>query len=405
MERSLLKMRLGSAFGLLLAGCAEVGPPDYRQDLALVCAEIPERYFYFEEKADYWDEACAQAQAELTVEATPFEVLTALEKVVDALYDPHVSFNSNSGSSPRLLPSGADVWFEKEGESYVLTGLRTGSGAARSGLEIGDRFVSFNDLGADALSMTRIQAGLTHLPEARRVWALNAAIAGYRGAPRNIKIERAGAAFSFVLGDPEPAGSPEALTYKMLEGGIGHIRFNNSLGNNVTVESFYDAMTTLGDVKGLILDLRNTPGGGNTDVAEPILGYFIDQEQSYQMVLPKGKDSYLRKVSPSKVGHYDGPMIVLSGRWTGSMGEGMTVGLDAMARATVMGDRMAGLAGGTEGLRLPEMDISLFIPTYGLNHLDGTKRHEWAPDIVRTADFGDGEDLLLKAAHARLAQP
>ena len=123
------------------------------------------------------------------------------------------------------------------------------------------------------------------------------------------------------------------------------------------------------------------------------------------MVLPRGKDSYLRKVSPSKVGHYDGPMIVLSGRWTGSMGEGMTVGLDAMARATVMGDRMAGLAGGTEGLRLPEMDISLFIPTYGLNHLDGTKRHEWAPDIVRTADFGDGEDLLLKAAHARLAQP
>jgi carboxyl-terminal processing protease len=37
--------------------------------------------------------------------------------------------------------------------------------------------------------------------------------------------------------------------------------------------------------------------------------------------------------------------VVLVGRWTASMGEGMAIGLDAMKRATIVGTRMAGLNG------------------------------------------------------------
>ena len=80
----------------------------------------------------------------------------------------------------------------------------------------------------------------------------------------------------------------------------------------------------------------------------------------------------------------------------------MAVGLDGMERALIMGDSMAGLAGGIEELALGESQFTLQYPAYGLNHIDGTPRHEWAPSPQQTADFGNGEDLLLQAARAAL---
>jgi len=87
------------------------------------------------------------------------------------------------------------------------------------------------------------------------------------------------------------------------------------------------------------------------------------------------------------------------------MGEGIAIGFDGMDRAVVMGDRMAGLAGGIEQLTLRETGVFLSYPAYGLTHVDGTPRHEWSPSPAQPADFGDGEDLLLEAALERITQP
>ena len=54
--------------------------------------------------------------------------------------------------------------------------------------------------------------------------------------------------------------------------GIGYIRFNNNLGNSETVRAFKEALESLESTQGLVIDLRNTPSGGNTGVAEPHLG-------------------------------------------------------------------------------------------------------------------------------------
>lgn len=96
---------------------------------------------------------------------------------------------------------------------------------------------------------------------------------------------------------------------------------------------------------------------------------------------------------------YDRPVIVLVGRWTGSMGEGMAVGLDATARAQVIGSPMAGLPGGIEDFPLQQLTgVAVQFPTYDLHHLDGTPRHHWAPPIIQTADNGNGKDELLDFA-------
>jgi len=64
--------------------------------------------------------------------------------------------------------------------------------------------------------------------------------------------------------------------------GIGYVRFNDSLGDSATVAAFDCALEALRDTNGLIIDLRDTPGGGNSSVARGVLGRFVEREQAYQ---------------------------------------------------------------------------------------------------------------------------
>ena len=127
----------------------------------------------------------------------------------------------------------------------------------------------------------------------------------------------------------------------------------------------------------LILDLRNTPNGGNTDVAEPILGRFITEEQGYQ-ICESHTDRYTRTVSP-RLATYNKPVYVLVGRWTGSMGEGMAIGLDGMKRATIVGTEMNRLAGGIKTIPLLNSNFSFHIPIEKMYHLNGKLRETYVP--------------------------
>ena len=108
-------------------------------------------------------------------------------------------------------------------------------------------------------------------------------------------------------------------------------------------------MESLRATDALIIDLRNTPSGGNTGVAEPILGYFTETKTVYQLYRiqtdsQKYNDGKLKKAK-TKPGNfiYNKPFVVLAGRWTGSMGEGMAIGLDALGAKAVIGAPMADL--------------------------------------------------------------
>ena len=72
-------------------------------------------------------------------------------------------------------------------------------------------------------------------------------------------------------------------------------------------------------------------------VAKGILGRFVGREQPYQKhVLPSEERdtgiwrSWLELVSRRGDFIYDRPVVVLVGRWTGSMGEGLAMGFDRL---------------------------------------------------------------------------
>jgi len=135
--------------------------------------------------------------------------------------------------------------------------------------------------------------------------------------------------------------------------------------------------------KGIILDLTDTPGGGNTTVARGIMGRFIDKELPYQKYVINEKEfgtvrSWVEYVTPKKT-TYKNKVVIMVGHWTGSMGEGMAVGFDAMKRAKITCKKMAGLIGAIHTFSMKNTKIGYQIPIEKMYHVNGTPREDYLP--------------------------
>lgn len=393
-------MRLGLCLlTAILSGCAHVASlTDIQQDTLAdgqeLCDLVRANYAYLDKRQPGWDAACRRLPDQVGQVSTRPEQLRVLETLTDALHDPHITFGTNSSISPRLVPSGADYSLE---EDRVIA-VRAGSAAAQAGLAVGDQIVSVNGRTLGDALRSRLQPPDTAASEAQRNWALNAAAAGYRDEPRSATILRDGQSHELTLEGRAVVPPESPLTARMIDGAVGYIRLNDSLGETSTVAAFDAAMDSLRGARFWILDLRDTPGGGSTDIAEPILGRFLSDSAAYQRIRPTDGPEWVKVAEPHGDWTAEGPVAVLVGRWTGSMGEGLAVGFDGAGRGDVFGSDMARLAGGVETFTLSRTGYPIRIPTYDLAHLNGTPRHVWSPPHNVLADNGDGPDLALQAA-------
>ncbi|MDB4913857.1 MAG: hypothetical protein JWM95_1501 [Gemmatimonadetes bacterium] len=110
------------------------------------------------------------------------------------------------------------------------------------------------------------------------------------------------------------------------------------------------------------------------------MGRFIARSLAYQRVAPRLGEPYVRYVDARGPWRYSAPLVVLVGRWTGSMAEGIAIGLDGMQRGSVVGTAMAGLAGAVEDVTL---GCSRFVVGYpAARLLSSTERRESATSLA-----------------------
>lgn len=368
-----------------------------RADLKFLTDKIAERYVYaadrkIDAKAIYDEYAPAVDRVEDDYGWTLF-----LEPVIGELFDHHAFLAANTDASPRLVPSGTDVWPEYVENTATITSVRPETPAAKAGLKPGMTIAAFNGIGIGDEVQTRMPRTLKMPTLEARNYALQALLAGVRGQPRVITACLRKVCKDYKLADPDYPQSDKRVTWRKLDGNVGYIRFENSLGDDATVAEFDAAIVALGKTKALIVDLRNTPGGGNTSVAEPVMGRFITKTTAYQKVYTPGRGWWDRVVEP-RAPHIKTPLYVLVDRWTGSMGEGMAVGFDGMKRGTVVGTRMAGLKGAIENFELPNTKVIAKFPVEKLSHLDGTPREDWAPPVLVDLGQSNAADPILEAA-------
>jgi C-terminal processing protease CtpA/Prc len=310
------------------------------------------------------------------------ELLPVLESALDCLHESHAHFNANLDSSTRLIPSGLQVWAELQDDRALVTQVRHASAAWRAGIRRGDVIVAVDNMFVAAAVKRRMPCcmrGEEPLPQARQ-WTLLALLAGRHDQPVTLSMSRAGilrqASFT-----PESNHSIANVESRRNPDGSGYIALNN-LGDSDSIAAFDQALAKLRDTSELFLDLRNTPAGGNTDVAEPILGRLINHRQPYQRITPTHGKPWLREVAPGGPWQYSRPVTVLVSRWTGSIGEAMAIGLDGMHRATICGSRMAGLRGSVFDHTLPVSGIVVRLPGERLSHLDGRPRETFVPPLL-----------------------
>ena len=342
------------------------------------------------------------------------EFIDFLQVIKQFFIDPHFNVGPLNSNDFSVTPTGTDIWVDKHGDNFVIRSLKANSAASQSALSVGDMILAIDGRDISAVIRTVFNDTSFPLRDQHKVWAVNVALGGYRNRPREITVIRN---IDKIL-QVKLAPSYEAIN--ALRNGptltvntfkdVGYIRFNNSLGDSNTVNAFREAITSLLDTTGIVIDLRNTPSGGNTTVAEPILGHFVSKKTPYQIYRIQNAQQHYREgplltayVKP-ETPHYNKPVVVLVGTWTGSMGEGMAIGFDAIGAKAIVGEPMADLLGGITQFSLPNTNISIELAFERLYHVDGSYREDFVPKKVPKSYYAGGEDAELAFALALLSK-
>jgi carboxyl-terminal processing protease len=270
--------------------------------------------------------------------------------------DPHSTYLDNEafkelqvGTQGEFGGLGIEVGME-DGFVKVIAPIED-TPAARAGLKTGDLIVKIGDTAVKGLT-------------------LNEAVKKLRGKPKTdvtLTIARKGMTKPLIVTLTREIIKVQSVKFKMIEPGYGYVRITQFQEN--TTETLANALNQLyknGPLKGLILDLRNDPGGllnGAVGVAAAFLPAdklvvstdgraedakqkFYAKPQDYQ----RGRDDDLRNLP---AGAKTVPMIVLVNGGSASASEIVAGALQDYKRATIIGTRTFGKGSVQTVLPLP----------------------------------------------------
>jgi C-terminal processing protease CtpA/Prc len=377
-----------------------------REDFKTFIFDFRDNYAYLDRAEKPWETWDRRYSAAVDSANSPEAYAAVFESALDELHDFHAEVRSRNPHRWLPVPTFADIWAELRGGDAVVVAVRPGSEAERAGILPGDRVTR---IGADSLE-TAIAKRLAPEVEDRspkaREWALLSLLTGRADEVRHLTImDKAGHSRLIMLKlERQFDRSPGTLSSTVLPGNFGLIRFNNSLGDQKTVAAFDAALEQLRPTQGLILDLRDVPSGGDSSIALGIMGRFVQSMLPYQRHRipnygqPDVERNWIEQVAPRGPFTYKAPVVILVDHWTGSMGEGMAIGFDAMRRGVVMGTPMAHLAGAVSDFRLPQTGIDVAFATEQLYHVNGTPRQDWVPPVlVKETDSGEPDSIMSRA--------
>ncbi len=147
-----------------------------------------------------------------------------------------------------------------------------------------------------------------------------------------------------------------------LSDNIGYLKISGFPPDFLVAKKYAAAMDELADTDGLIVDLRDNRGGGPQTVAL-LISYFVDQRTRLNDVWDRDTGVTTQQWTTEKIDgkRYGGkkPVVILAGPATRSAGEDFAYTMQALKRATVIGDRTWGGAHPARPFRLGDHFIAV----------------------------------------------
>jgi len=209
----------------------------------------------------------------------------------------------------------------------TVVNLLDGFSAAKQGIRVGDRILAVDGKNLTDISMNELRS----------------IVRGAPGTEVHMKIERDGerAPLEFVLLREEI--SVKNVTYEgYVDKGIGYIRlerFSRTAGDDVRLAM--KALQSKGELKSVILDLRDNPGG-LLDMAVDVAAKFLPE--SSLVVTTKGRQRgsdrlYYTDETPMAP---DAPLAILVNRGSASASEIVAGAIQDLDRGVIVGTRTFG---------------------------------------------------------------
>jgi C-terminal processing protease CtpA/Prc len=375
-------------------------PTQALADFDAVWKAVDRDYAYHEARHTAWKRARDAWRPRAKV-ATREELAAVMEGALDTLHDENVAVMDRSRGALRTVPEEADIWARWHGEAAVVESVRIFGDADVAGVKPGDTIVSVDGMPIDRAVRDALRGKPTNV--AARDWALRRVLAGPRTGELRLGLSANGRRRLAVVERRDgPASPPPAVLARRVGDGrdIGYLRVRTALGDPRLIGDFDAALDALAETRGLILDLREVTGRATThEAAVAMMGRFSAATATWQLREASNRLRTGDTVAPRGT-TYNAPVVVLVDRWTAGEGEALAAGLQAVAKARLLGTPMAGLRGELTEFRAPHSGIAVRFPSQRALLPDGSARERLAPFLsvdLAQPQVGAGDPILYQA--------
>ena len=322
----------------------------------------------------------------------------------------HVAELAASGS-PLISDGTIGLDIRLLGDKAVVTSVKVGFPAAAAGLKIGYVLESINGVSVEQIITEVESRQIPICSERKRLSDIADNICGRF-------FGDAGTSISMTFQDEYDVVHKTTLVRKQRTGktiideslppfyvdfeakrmdDIGYVSFSAFLPP--VDERFGEAIGSLGDMRGLIIDIRGNPGGMH-EVGEAIVSKLLQKETLFSVFKYRDKTEEV-VVQPSEK-TYDGPVVVMIDVMNASASERFSGCIQSIGRAVVIGERSSGSVGPSNVKKLPNGASFMYLISQSLTP-DGTvlEGHGVIPNIVVGLDrkaLLDGKDTQLERA-------
>jgi carboxyl-terminal processing protease len=245
--------------------------------------------------------------------------------IVDALDDPYAEYYSaeeladaSANMEGVTYGIGAYISYDDEMELAYISGIIEGGSAEESELRVGDFIVMVDDIDVQSYNSTEVVM----------------LVRGQENTSVHLSIYREGEPefLEFDLIRKKALENP-TVSYGTIEENIGYIGITEF--DEVTLDQYAEAMAVLKeeDIKGLILDLRNNPGGNVstvTEIARRILPEGL-------IVYTEDRNGYREEYTCDGEHELMLPLVVLVNEYSASASEILAGSIQDYDKGTVVG--------------------------------------------------------------------